>query len=108
MHLVHIISGGLSAAAVGSDTPPDLILHDEHTELFHLLAEFLNVVADDSVVDVHVGAMVEQIQTALDIDFQRRGNMMSFFLVLLEQRIVQVLQNRHILRAGVSKIFAVD
>ena len=72
VHLIHIISGGLAAAAVGCDTPPDLILDDEHSELLHLLAQFLDVVADDAVVDVHIGAVVEQIQTALDVDLGQR------------------------------------
>ena len=84
VHLVHIIPCGLSAAAVCRDTPPDLILHNEHTEFLHLLAHFLDVVADDAVIDVHVGAMVEQVQGAFYIDFQSRGNMVGFFLVLLE------------------------
>ena len=84
MHLVHIIPGGLSTAAVCRDTPPDLILHNEHPQLFHLLAQFLDVVADDAVIDVHVSAMVEQVQTTLDVDLQCGGNMVGFFLVLLE------------------------
>ena len=108
VHLIHIIPGGLAAAAVCRDTPPHLILHNEHSQLFHLLAQFLDVIADDAVIDVHVGAMVEQVQTALDVDFQSRGNMVGFFFVLLEQGIVQVLKDGHILRAGVRKIFAVD
>lgn len=108
MHLVHIIPCGLSAAAVCRDTPPDLILHNEHTEFLHLLAQFLDVVADDAVIDVHIRAVVEQVQTALDVDLQCGGNMVGFFLVLLEQGIVQVLKDGHILRAGVRKIFAVD
>jgi len=33
---------------------------------------------------------------------------MGFFLVLLEQGIIQVLKDGHILRAGVRKIFAVN
>ena len=33
---------------------------------------------------------------------------MGFFLVLLEQGVVQILKNGHILRAGVRKIFAVN
>ena len=82
--LVHIIPCGLSAAAVCRDTPPDLILHNEHTEFLHLLAQFLDVVADDAVIDVHVSAMVEQVQTTLDVDLQCGGNMVGFFLVLLE------------------------
>ena len=108
MHLVHIIPCGLAAAAVCRDTPPHLILHDEHTEFLHLFAQFLDVVADDAVIDVHVSAMVEQVQTALDVDLQSRGNMVGFFFVLLEQGIVQVLKDGHILRAGVRKIFAVN
>ena len=59
-----------------------------YTEFLHLFAQFLDVVADDAVVDVHVGAVVEQIQTALHIDLQSRGNMMGFLLVLLEQGVV--------------------
>ena len=108
MHLIHIIPGGLATAAVCRDTPPHLILHDEHTEFLHLLAQLLDVVADDAVVDVHVSAVVEQVQGAFHIDFQSRGNMVGFFLILLEQGIVQVLKDGHILRAGVRKIFAVD
>ena len=108
MHLVHIIPGGLSAAAVCRNTPPHLILHDEHSELFHLLAQFLDVIADDAVVDVHIGAVVEQIQGAFHIDFQSRGNMVGFFFVLLEQGVVQILKDGHILRAGVRKIFAIN
>ena len=38
---------------------------NEHTEFLHLLAQFLDVVADDAVIDVHVSAMVEQVQTCL-------------------------------------------
>ena len=34
--------------------------------------------------------------------------MVGFFLVLLEQGVVQILKDGHILRAGVRKIFAVD
>ena len=108
MHLIHIIPGGLTAAAVCCDTPPDLILHNEHTELLHLLAQFLDIIADDAVVDVYIGTVVEQVQGAFHIDFQSRSNMVGFLLVLLEQGVVQVLKNGHILRVGICKIFAVN
>ena len=108
VHLIHIIPGGLAAAAVCGDTPPDLILHNEHSQLLHLLAQFFDIIADDAVIDVHVSAMVEQVQTTLDVDLQCGGNMMGFLLVLLEQGVVQILKNGHILRAGVRKIFAVN
>ena len=73
-----------------------------------MFAQFLDVVADDAVVDVHIGAVVEQIQGAFHIDFQCGGNVVGFLLVLLKQGVVQVLKDGHILRAGVRKIFAVN
>ena len=66
------------------------------------------VVADDAIVDVYIGAVVEQVQGAFHIDFQSRSNMVGFLFVLLEQGVVQVLKDGHILRAGVGKIFAVN
>ena len=41
---------------------PDVYKRQEHTEFLHLLAQFLDVVADDAVIDVHIGAVVEQVQ----------------------------------------------
>ena len=59
-------------------------------QLQDLFAQFLDVVADDAVIDVHVSAMVEQVQTTLDVDLQCGGNMVGFFFVLLEQGVVQM------------------
>ena len=74
-----IVPGRFSCGTVGGHSAPDLILNDKHTELFHLLAQFLNVVADDAVINVHICAVIEQIQGAFDVDFQSRGNMVGFF-----------------------------
>ena len=52
--------------------------------------------------------MVEHIQRAFDVDFQCGSHMMGFFFILLQQSIVQVFQQRHIFRRGVSEILAVD
>ena len=46
---------------VYGDTPPYLILHHEHPQLFKLLTEFFDVVADDPRADVHVCAVVEHL-----------------------------------------------
>lgn len=33
----------------------------DYTQLFHLLAQFFDVIADDSVVDIHIGSVIEQV-----------------------------------------------
>ena len=34
--------------------PPNLILHHQHTDLFQLLAQLLDVIADQPVIDIYV------------------------------------------------------
>ena len=70
MELVHIVAGGLSGGTIGCNTSPDLILHNQHSKLFQLLAKFLDVIADKAVLNVHIGSVVEEIERALHIDFK--------------------------------------
>ena len=88
MELVHVVPGGFAFSAVGGDAAPYLILHDEHTQLLELLAQLLDVVADQPVVHVHVGAVVEHIQRAGHVDFQRGGQRLRFLFLLLSQGVV--------------------
>ncbi len=108
MEFVHIVAGGLSRRPVDGDAVPHLVLDDQHPQLLQLFAQLLDVVADDPIVDVHVGAVVEHIQTASDVNFQRRGDEMGLLLVLFPQGVVKVLQNGHILWTGVVQILPVD
>ena len=48
-------------------TSPDLILHNEHTPLFKLLPQLLNVKAHKAVMYVYVGAVVEHVKAAMHI-----------------------------------------
>ena len=104
VELVHIVAGGFALAAVFGHTPPNLILDNEHPDLFQLLAQFFNVVADKPVFDVHIRPVIEQVQRAFDVDFQRRCHMVGFLFVLRQQGIVQIFQQRHILRHRVFKV----
>ena len=108
MELVYVVAGGLACRPVDGDAVPHLVLDDQHPQLFQLLAQLLDVVADNPVVNVHVGPVVEHIQTAGDIDFQRRGDEVGLLLLLFQQKVVEVLQNGHILRAGVLQVLPVD
>ena len=104
VHLVDVVAGGLVGGTVDGDAVPHLVLDHQHTDLFQLLAQLLDVIADNAVVDVHIALMVEHIEGAGHIDFQRRGDVLCLFLLLRPQQVVEVLQDGHILRAGVIEI----
>ena len=104
VHLVDVVTGGFVGSTVDGNAVPHLVLDHQHTDLFQLLAQLLDVVADDTVVDVHIALMVKHIEGAGHIDFQRRGDVLRLFLVLRPQQVVEVLQDGHILRAGVIEI----
>ena len=108
MELVHIVAGGFTCVAVGGHTPPDLILHHQHPDLFQLLAQFLDVIADQPVIDIYVGAVVKQVQRTGYIDFQCCCHMVCFLFILPEQCLIQVLQHRHVLRHRILKIGLVN
>ena len=48
--------------------------------------------------------MVKHIQRAIDIDFQRGGNELSFLFLLFSQAIIEITEDGHILRLGVIEI----
>ena len=52
--------------------------------------------------------VVKNVQTALDIDFQRRRHMTRFRFVLRQQCIVEVFQHRHGFGTGVLKVRSID
>ena len=108
MEFVYKESGRFSGVTVRSYAAPDGILYHQHPDLLELLAQLPDVVADKAVVDVHVGAVVEQVQAAFDVDFQGRGDMVSLLFLLLQKGLVEVLQQRHFLGPRVLKVRLVD
>ena len=59
-------------------------------------------------MDVHIRFVVKNIQRARHIQVQCLRYPVRFRQVLVEQGLVEVRQNRHILRAGIRQIGAVD
>ena len=59
-------------------------------------------------MDVHIRFVVKHIQRAGHIQVERLRYPVRFRQVLVEQGLVEVRQNRHILRAGIRQIGAVD
>ena len=108
VELVYIVPGVLFAVAVDGDTVPDLILDDEHTKLFQLLAQLFDVETDNSVIQFHIRLMVEHTQRTIDVDFQCRGDTLRLPLFLLPQTVVQITERRHILRLRIVQILLID
>ena len=59
-------------------------------------------------MDVHIRFVIKHIQRARHIQVQCLRHPVRFRQVLVEQGVVEVGENRHILLAGVCKIGAVD
>ena len=108
MELINVVSCVFLCIAVDGDTIPHLILHDEHTQLFELLSQLLNVKADKAVIQLHIRLVVEHPQRTIDVDFQCRGDALRLPFFLLPQAVVQITENRHIFRFRVIQIFLID
>ena len=107
VELVHEIPGGFTLIPVLGNTVPYLVLDHQHTQAFELLSQLLDIEADNTVVDIHIGTVVKNIQTAMHIQFQCSRDPLCLWLRLPLDLVIQIFQQRHILRAGVCNIGAV-
>ena len=94
MKFIDIVAGDFSFRTVACHSVPDVILNNQHTDLFQLIAQFLNVKADDTILQVNIRSVIEQILRAVDIHFKRVCYTKCDFS-LLDKSIVQIGQNRH-------------
>ena len=108
MEFVDIEPGRLVLGAVGGNTVPHGVLHDQKADLFQGLAERLQLEAENPViVHINVGAVVKHIQGTIDIDFQCGGDILRLRLGLLQKQLIQVAQDWHIFRERVLQIIPV-
>ena len=108
MELVYIVPGVLFAVAVDGNAVPDLILDDKHTQFFQLFAQLFDIETDNSVIQLHIGLVIEHSQRTIDVDFQCRGDTLRLPFLLLPQAVVQITERRHIFRLRVVQILLID
>ena len=72
MALVYVVPCGFVLVSVYGDTVPNCVLNDEHTYLFELFAELLDIKGNNAILDIDVGSVVEDIQRACDVNFKSR------------------------------------
>ncbi len=65
MEFIDVVAGAYALGTVGGYAAPNLILDDEHAQLLQLLAQFLDVKANQAVLDIHVGPVVKDIEGPL-------------------------------------------
>ena len=70
------------SGTVDGNAVPHLILDHQHTDFLELLAQLLNVIADNAVIDVHIALVIEHIEGAGYIDFKGRGDILGFLFLL--------------------------
>ena len=70
------------SGTVDGNAVPHLILYHQHTDFLELLAQFLDVIADNAVIDVHIALVIEHIEGAGYIDFKGRGDILGFLFFL--------------------------
>lgn len=59
----HVVSlYDMCYSTVDCNSVPYLILDDEHSDFLQLLSKFLNIKADNTVIQFHIGSMVEYFQ----------------------------------------------
>ena len=61
MELIDIVPGGFDAA-VDRNSVPYLILDDEHSDFLQLLSKLFDIKTDNSIIQFHIGSMVEYFQ----------------------------------------------
>ena len=108
VELIHEIPGGAADGPVDGDRIPHRVLDNEHPRLFQVLAQTLDVKADQPVADVHGSAVIKEVQRTVHIQIQRLGHPVGLRDALRQQRLHQVAQDGHILRPGVREVGLVD
>ena len=104
MKFVNIVAGGFMLIAISGYPVPHLILHDQHAKLFQLLTQVLDIETDDSIIQLYIGLMVEYVQGTIDIDLQGCGDALCLRLRLLPEDVIQISQDRHILRSWILEV----
>ena len=82
VELVNKIPGGFAQVSVLGYSVPYLVLNDEHTQAFQLLAQLLDIEAYKAVVDIHVRPVIEYVERTVDIELQRRRDSLCLGLRL--------------------------
>ena len=108
MELVGKVPGGAALPAVGGDTAPNLILDNEHPQLFELFPQILDVEAHKPVFNVHIGTVVKDVEAAGHIEVKGLRHPVGLRDVLGGQGGVEVGEDGHFLRAGVCQVGPVD
>ena len=84
-----------------------MLLDAGHDDFLQALSQIAGVIADEPVIEVYIGAMIDIGQAAGNVDLHRRGQVVRPWVVLCQQAVVEVAQDGHFLRYRVFQVFPV-
>ena len=96
VNLINVDMSELSLSPVSDNAVKNRVQHNEQTDGLQVLAQVLNVKAENAVVGVDTGLMGKDIQTAGGEQLQSQSNIVGRRLLLHHQVFVQVLQRGRI------------
>ena len=108
VELIDKVPRRLFLITVHGYTVPDLVLYNQHSELFELFSEILDVIADHALRNIDICSVVEHIKGAVDIELESRSYPARLMLALGEQFVVKIFEDRHFLRNRIKKIPVID
>ena len=108
VELINEVTCRLFLIAVHGHAVPYLVLYDQHSELFELFSEVLDVIADHALRNIDICSVVEHIKGAVDVELESRSYTARLMLTLGEQFIVKIFEDRHFLRNRIKKIPVID
>ena len=100
--------GGFLFRLVSGDQVPTEVLDNTHAHDAELLAEIPCAEAQHTVFGVHIGAPIEQVQRTVNVNLQRSCQILCFLRFLPEQRFIEILKGRDVLRLWFGQIRLVD
>ena len=107
MELVLENTGGNPGVAVRGGALPEMLLDAGHDDFLQALSQIAGVIADEPVIKVYIGAVIDIGQAAGNVDLHRRGQVIRPWVVLCQQAVVEVTQDGHFLRYRVFQVFPV-
>ena len=88
MKFITIEPGVLMGITVFRDTSPHLILDDEHSQLFKLFSQILDIETYQTVIQIDICLVVKYVQGTMHIDIQSGSNSLCFGMVIGNEIII--------------------
>ena len=107
VELVREHPGGLALLPVLNHPVEDGVQRHQHPDGHELLTQFPDIVGDNPRLGIHIGGLGKGVEAAGDKELGGKGKPPGLRLRLLQERLVQILQGRHLALVVVGHVLPV-